>query len=88
MRTMELKLTDLDYEVIAEEATKRGSSVNEVINDLLHEGLFSVPICSPDGPPKPASSPEEEDALFAKEEHDMAECRALRKWHESLRKAS
>jgi len=84
VRTIKLKLIDLDYEVIAEEATKRGSSVNEVINDWMHTGepFFSVSI----GAPEPALSPEEEDALFAKENHAAAECRALRKWHESLAK--
>jgi hypothetical protein len=103
MRTIEFKVTDRDYEVIEEEATKHRVSINEVLHDWM---LQATPVSEErrermaatldaflKGPPyperpEPALSPEEKDALYAKEEHDEADWRALSEWHASLRTAT
>jgi hypothetical protein len=107
MRTIEFKVTDRDYEVIEEEATKHGVSINEVLHDWMLEGTpvseerinrrdkflmatLDAFWAGTPGPelPEPALSPEEKDALYAKEEHDEADWRALSEWHASLRTAT
>jgi CRISPR/Cas system CMR-associated protein Cmr5 small subunit len=73
MHTMTIKLTDLEYKSITTEATKQGISPEEVIDNWLIEGeQTTVPF-------EPSNS--------AMAKHDIAERRALSKWHKSLEPA-
>lgn len=76
MQTIATKVTDGVYEMISREAARRGVSIDEVIDELLIEGESNLP----------DESQEEIDAFWAREEHHVAERRALREWHESLAK--
>jgi len=74
MHVITTRLADGVYDNIVREAARRRVSIHEVVDDWLVEGENSGPL----------PSPEENEAFFAREEHHIAERRALRGWHEAL----
>src|SRR5579863_9006121 len=77
MHTITTRLTDGVYESIAREAKRRGVPVDEIIYDWLLEGEQWL---------APTSTPDELDAFYAREDHHIAEVRALHEWYKSLAK--
>jgi hypothetical protein len=73
MQTLTVTLTDYRYELITQEAARRGVSVDEVVNDWLIEGEERyVPLTVAN------------EAHYANEEHHEAEIEVLGKRHRAL----
>jgi len=80
MRTITVKVTDLGYEELLKTATTRGVSIAEIAEERLTEASNYEP-----DPSVNLDAPYTEDEIV-EEEHNNADRRALREWHESLAK--
>lgn len=81
MYTITINVTDLGYEDLREAAKSRGVSIAQIAEERLTEAEEYKP-----DPTVDHDVPYTEDEIV-EEEHNNADRRALREWHQSLAKA-